>query len=288
MGTFCKIISTFFKTIIYETKNLFLFTSNICANWVSLLENIAWIQWIAYLAWRGGPFLDLWCKTGSKALKKRKKQKIRKINMSSTYIIYSDSFSVVLSFCFISIYIKNILQMYFPLTSVNTHKEDDPSLLFNSVPTNSSLWLSLRHSSYSAASYTRLLWRDLMFPLSKLSFPLWFIFHLFQNHLCKGKSDYLANTNRVLSVCQTVLEVPNPRLHATNTLGTRLLITRKLAKYGFCQLWLTAVEGNEEEEVGQDGEGLWECHRVKQGCQRGPLRPSEQWSEFWGAGQWVT
>ena len=56
-----------------KQKNFSLFTSNICANWVSLLENIAWIQWIAYLAWRGGPFLDLWCKTGSKALKKKKK-----------------------------------------------------------------------------------------------------------------------------------------------------------------------------------------------------------------------
>lgn len=30
---------------------------------------------MAYLAWRGGPFLDLWCKTGSKALEKEKERK---------------------------------------------------------------------------------------------------------------------------------------------------------------------------------------------------------------------
>lgn len=57
----------------------FNFTSNICANCVSLLENMAWMQWIAYLAWRGGPFLALWCNTGSKALggKKNKGKKKR-------------------------------------------------------------------------------------------------------------------------------------------------------------------------------------------------------------------
>lgn len=128
MRTFCKIISTFSVTIIYETKNLFLFTSNICANWVSLLENIAWIQWIAYLAWRGGPFLDLWCKTGSKALKKREKQKIRKINMTSTRYLYCLLRLIFnrVSFCFISIYTKNIIQMCFPFTRISTQEEGDP------------------------------------------------------------------------------------------------------------------------------------------------------------------
>ena len=88
MWTSYKIIHICFLTITWHKQKTFLFTSNICANCVSLLENIAWIQWIAYLAWRGGPFLDLWCKTGSKALKKKKKikekQLTRKNNMTST------------------------------------------------------------------------------------------------------------------------------------------------------------------------------------------------------------
>ena len=47
-------------------------TSKICAKCVSLLENMAWMQWMAYLAWRGGPFLALCCSTGIRTLGDRR------------------------------------------------------------------------------------------------------------------------------------------------------------------------------------------------------------------------
>lgn len=43
-------------------------TSKIWAKCVSLLVNMALMQWMAYLAWRGGPLLALACSTGSKTL----------------------------------------------------------------------------------------------------------------------------------------------------------------------------------------------------------------------------
>lgn len=43
-------------------------TSKIWAKCVSLLVNMALMQWIAYLAWRGGPLLAFACSTGSKTL----------------------------------------------------------------------------------------------------------------------------------------------------------------------------------------------------------------------------
>ncbi len=43
-------------------------TSKIWAKCVSLLVNMALMQWMAYLAWRGGPRFALACSTGSKTL----------------------------------------------------------------------------------------------------------------------------------------------------------------------------------------------------------------------------
>ncbi len=54
-----------FSRYFLDLNNL---TSNICAKWVSLLENMAWMQWMAYLAWRGGPFFALSCSTGKRTL----------------------------------------------------------------------------------------------------------------------------------------------------------------------------------------------------------------------------
>lgn len=45
---------------------------------MSLLVNMALMQWMAYLAWRGGPLLALACSTGSKTLEGAGKCKFKK------------------------------------------------------------------------------------------------------------------------------------------------------------------------------------------------------------------
>lgn len=64
-----------FEKIRFFRELLIWLTSNIWAKWVSLLVNIALMQWMAYLACRGGPLFALACSTGSRTLEGARRRK---------------------------------------------------------------------------------------------------------------------------------------------------------------------------------------------------------------------
>lgn len=61
-------------------------TSNICASCTSLLLKIAWIQWIACLAWWGVPRLAFWCRIGIKVLMKTQKRILEILSSSRCWL----------------------------------------------------------------------------------------------------------------------------------------------------------------------------------------------------------